>query len=390
MCDNSSVLDLLVFCPSSFGGIPDYAHYQAESIARLGVSVRMLCPLDYPHQAVAYQQERCLPENGNRPRSKIWRMASLVREMLSGYAILAKRIQESDCRSVLFASYGEYLAPIWARQFRKLQQKGVCFGAVVHDPVRDFVLGPKWWHQWSISEGYSFLDHGFVHEAIQLDTGSRGQSVLQTVIPHGPYSFPDPNRSREDVRKELGISAEANLFLCFGHLRDGKNLNLILKALPDISNAWLLVAGSEAGSGHHQSKDYRKMAEELGVASRCRWEIGFASPKQVANYFEAADFTLLTYEARFRSASGVLNVAARYRRPVVASCGEGNLASAVRNYHLGPWVKPDCSKEIARGMIELLNSQGAPEWDRYMEENSWGQNARLVVDTMKLKSSECL
>jgi len=304
--------------------------------------------------------------------------------MLKGYALLAKRTRELKCRRVLLASYGEYLAPLWAWRFRKLRRNGVRFGAVIHDPVRDFVLGPKRWHRWSVSEGYSFLDDGFLHEAINLDTGSRRYSIHQTVVPHGPYPFPDATRPRAEVRTELGIPQDAHLFLCFGHLRDGKNLNLILEALCKVPDAWVLVAGTEAGTGHVTSAKYLKQAEQLGVDSRCRWVIGFASPELVADFFEATDFALLTYEARFRSASGVLNVAARYRRPVVASCGESNLATTVQTYQLGPWVEPDCADEIARGMQELLDQSPAPQWDRYLAENSWERNAKLVIDAMEI------
>ncbi|MDF1712696.1 MAG: glycosyltransferase family 4 protein [Akkermansiaceae bacterium] len=378
--------NLLIYCPSSFGGIPDYAHHQAEALGRSGIFVRMLCPPDYPHKAIAYEQERCLPGGGERARSKVRRVVSLVREMLRGYSILAKRIKELGCRRVLLASYGEYLAPLWAWRLRKLKRKGVFFGAVVHDPVRDFVLGPKWWHRWSISEGYSFLADAFVHEAITLDTGTRKYPIRQTVIPHGPFPFPSAIRTKAEVRAELGIPMDASLFLCFGHLRNGKNLNLILEAMSEVAEAWVLVAGTEAGTGHINSAKYQKLAEQLGVDSRCRWVIGFASPELVADFFEATDFALLTYEARFRSASGVLNVAARYRCPVVASCGESNLATTVQTYELGPWVEPDRADEIARGMQELLNQGATPQWDRYLAENSWERNAELVIDAMKIEN----
>ncbi|MFC7338106.1 glycosyltransferase family 4 protein [Haloferula chungangensis] len=375
---------LLLFCPSSFGGIADYAHHQAEALGRRGIPVLMLCPPDYPHRAVAYRQERCLPAGGKRSKLLLFRLMTPVWLLLGAYIILVRQIRERGCKRVLLASYGEYLAPLWAWRMRRLRRLGVRFGAVVHDPVRDFVLGPNWWHRWSISEGYSFLDAVFLHHPIELDTGVRKFDLEQTVIPHGPYFFPEANRSRVETRAALKIPQQAKVFLSFGHLRDGKNLDLILEALSTLPQAYLLVVGTEAGTGHVRSEDYQKQAERLGVDDRCRWKVGFASPEEVADYFEAADFALLTYEARFRSASGVLNVAARYRRPVVASCGESNLSTAVKNYQLGPWVEPDRADEIARGMREILDQGAAPEWERYLEENSWEKNAELVSRALDL------
>lgn len=379
--------ELLLYCPSSFGGIPDYAHYQAEALGKMGVSVLMLCPSDYPHLPKSYRQERSLPSGRDRPKWKLQRMVRLVTELLMGYAILAKWTSELSCRRVLLASYGEYLAPLWAWRFRRLRKKGSFFAAVVHDPVRDFVLGPPWWHRCSISEGYSFLDHVFVHEEIELDTGKRHYEIPRTVIPHGPFPFPKAARKREEIRLELDIPETAKVFLSFGHLRDGKNLDLILEALGDVPDAWLVVVGSEAGTGHRRSSDYQKQARELGVDLRCRWVIGFAKPERVADYFEATDFALLTYNSQFRSASGVLNVAIRYRRPVVVSCGRGNLASMVQKYDLGPWVEPDSGSEIARGMKVVLAGEQSPRWEAYLSDNSWEENARLVAAAMSLESA---
>ncbi len=282
------------------------------------------------------------------------------------------------------ATYSEYLAPLWAWRFRRWRKKGVVFGAVAHDPVRDFVVGPVRWHRWSVSAGYSFLEKAFVHEPIALDTGNPPQPVETHVIPHGSYPFPEATQSREQVRAGLDIPPLVPLFLSFGHLRDGKNLKLIIEAMGRVPEAWLLVMGTEAGSGHITSTEYQSMARQAGVADRCRWVIGFASAEEAANHFMAADFALLTYQAGFRSASGVLNVAARYRRPVVASCGESNLASSVRRYGLGVLVPADDSGEIAGGMRAVLDRSPAPRWEDYDRENSWQRNAELVRHAMGL------
>lgn len=305
-------------------------------------------------------------------------MLQMIRNMLSGYRTLEHRILESGCKKVLFDSYAEYLAPLWAWRFRRLRRSGVRFAAIAHDPVRDFVVGPLWWHRWSISHGYSFLDLVFVHEAIELDTGLPQQKVKCITIPQGTYRFPSPTSSRAEARERLRIPHDAPLFLCFGHLRDGKNLNLIIEALTQIPSAWLLIAGTEAGTGHIKSAELRQMAEKLGVHERCRWNIGFVSPEDAADLFEASDYVMLTYSRQFRSASGVLNVAARYEKPVVASCGPGNLATAVKQYALGIYVEPDSVEEIVKGMKAILSQPPHSLWQQYKDENSWEQNAKLV------------
>lgn len=379
--------DIILFCPAAHGGIADYAHQQAEAIAAKGANVLMLCPTDYPHPAKQYQQKQCLPQSGHRSKFKAVRVSRLVRNILTSYKILTREVLSSGCPRVLFATYSEYLAPLWAWKLRRLKRRNVQFAAVAHDPVRDFVVGPLWWHRRSISEGYSFLDFAFVHEAIELDTGTPAQTVKTVVIPHGAYPFPDASEPQEVVRSRLQIPNDAQLFMSYGHLRDGKNLKLILQALIDVPNAWLLVAGTEAGSGHTKSADLIRLAQELGVHERCRWNIGFVSPEETANLFEAADFVLLTYSRQFRSASGVLNVATRFHKPVVASCGPGNLESMVKKYHLGVYVEPDRADEIARGMRDILNARTSAEWDRYNHDNSWERNAEIVLRTFGMQDA---
>lgn len=370
---------LLCFCPISKGGIADYAHQQAIALSREGWRVTLLCPPGFPHDSSDYVRDASLPDDLKASKGRLRRAFEWIGVILAGIAVLVERIREDNPGYVLMATYSEYAAPLWAWRLRKLRKSGVVFGAVVHDPVRDFVVGPPAWHRWSVSEGYSYLDHAFVHESIVLDTGSPGHAVPTHIIPHGPYPFPDAGESRAEVRRRLGIPEDAELFLSFGHLRDGKNLALILEAMSRVPDAWLLVAGTEAGTGNRTSAEYREMAETLGVGDRCRWVIGFATAVEAANFFTAADFALLTYQASFRSASGVLNVAVRYRKPVLASCGESNLATSVERYSLGLRVPADDMEEIAAGMRGLLHEAPAARWDDYERENSWQENARLVT-----------
>jgi glycosyltransferase involved in cell wall biosynthesis len=145
---------------------------------------------------------------------------------------------------------------------------------------------------------------------------------------------------------------------------------------------YLLVAGSGLSSRERTAADYRELATRLGVSERCRWDIRRIPEQEVGNLVEASDLVLLTYSASFRSASGVLNVAACFRRPCLASGGESNLRTVVQRYNLGYWVEPDSATEIAAGLRRWLRDKPVPRWDSYAEENSWSQNASLVVEGM--------
>jgi glycosyltransferase involved in cell wall biosynthesis len=172
------------------------------------------------------------------------------------------------------------------------------------------------------------------------------------------------------------------LMLAFGHIRDDKNLNLVLEAMVSRPEFYLLVAGLELGARQRCAADYQEMAAKLGVADRCRWIIRHIAEHEVGDFFQAADLVLLTYASRFRSASGVLNAAVNFRKPCLASSGKSNLRAVVEKYELGYWVAPDSAAQIADGLLRYLQQQPSARWEDYERENSWEQNAALVIKRM--------
>lgn len=379
---------LLVFCSEASGGLADYAHAQCEALAQQSLHVTLLAPADFIHHSSLYTLRADLA-----PTTPPTSWPVLLRRFYFPFRLLANSrasqrfIKRFNYQFVLWNSFTEYLAPLWAWRFRRLRRLGVCFAAVVHDPVRSFRVGPLWWHRLSIAEGYSFLSHAFVHAPIVLETFRYNPSLRTTQIPHGPFLFPVDATSGEEMRASLGISEDSPLLLAFGRLRTDKNLDLVLHAVAQHPTAHLLVAGPEATPGQLQSSDYRSIALRLGISQRCHWLIHFHSDADISAVFTAADAVVLAYSASFRSASGVLNVAANYKLPLLVSAGDGALLTAVRRYSLGVVVTPDESDALATGLEQLLENPAPTNWTAYLEENSWEINANRVIEAMGLGSS---
>jgi glycosyltransferase involved in cell wall biosynthesis len=382
----STPLSLVYFSPDALGGLSDYAHEQASAIRNLGIDVQFLTTSG----AVAAKPEVCycrqpvladLPNRSTCP-SRIARRLGAARSILRNIRSLANHCRQQKAKHVLFGAFSEYLAPVWAPWLNRLSRRGVIFGSVVHDPLRDFIVGPAWWHHWSTACGYSFVREAFVHEAIDLPTVRPMPRLRTTVIPHGPYSFARPTESREAVRRRLQIPPGMELLLAFGHIRDTKNLHLVLEAMVQCPEFYLFVAGSELRASQGVAAGCQAMAARLGVADRCRWEIRHIGADEVGNFFEAADLVLLTYAAVFRSASGVLNAAVHFRKPCLASSGKSNLKTVVESYSLGYWVNPDSAPEIVKGLRQWLHCKPVPNWAGYLAEHSWKRNAELVTGQM--------
>ena len=482
---------LLYVCEADSGGIMEYAIRQAAAIAREGVEVHFLCKPSFPVERLAdeikvweFNKSRGPSDQRGGLAGKILRVLGMISDLRSEAKqvdqLAEKLPKDSSTRDslpatrdhldpaevfVLFACYKEYFAPLWVWPLRRLARRGVVIGTIAHDPVRDFVVGPLWWHRWSVRLGYSFVRHVFVHDYTPVDFGgARPEGIEVHEIPHGPYEVAEPKIGRLEMRRRFGFlttddsdrhgwgttnhtnlhetkdsgpcldkpscasesdsliskladapvsesssrSASASaflpatshsplatpappdvVFLAFGQIRDGKNLDLFLRAMTRLpKNVKLLVAGKGDSGSSKPAEYYQKLAEDLGVAERCRWDIRRIPDEEVGDIFAACDVVLVTYSAKFRSASGVLNVAVSGRKPVLASSGSGPLKTVVGKYQLGVFVEPDDLEEILRGASKLVSSSATgkceyelhPDWERYERENSWEENARRVLE----------
>lgn len=374
-------MKLLYFASSSYGGLLNYAQDQANALAELGVEVTVLCSERFVKRP--NDSYTILPNLiDNRPtgaRNRVARTLTFVRTLLKNSAILRQTIVAGGYDRVLLVAYAEYLSPLWVGQFRKLAKNGVCFGAIIQEAVRDFQVGPTWWHNWSVGSAYSFLKYAFVHDDITLDTVTLVPGLETIVIPMAAHSFPDPTETSGETRVRLGIPEDAKVLLAFGHIRDNKNLDYAIRALEQIPGTHLLVAGARNSISQKPESYYVGLAESLGVADRCTWLIEYVSEQEVANLFNACDLVLLTYSRAFRSASGVLNVSARYQKPCIASAGQGSLQNVVKTYHLGVWAEPDDVNAVTDGIKEWIANPPEPKWKDYNHDNSWQRSAELVA-----------
>ncbi len=388
---SNGFVKLIYFAAVDEGGLSEYSIHQAAALAELGCDVIFL---GRKHLQKGLEEKSpgipfipLAPEpDGKAALSRTWKVLRWIRRCRSEARQLAQTVEEYQATCVVIASYAEYFAPFWAGILRRMRSRGVRIGSVVHDPVRDFQVGPRCWHQWSVSQAYSFVDVAFVHDQSVLDTGCPARKLNLRVIPHGLYQVPvpDPLPDRNLIRLELGIPADARVLLAFGHIRDGKNMDLIIKALPLFPDLHLLVVGREQSSSQKPVRHYQDLSVRSGVADRCHWLHRFVHNREVFQYFLAADFVSLMYSSAFRSASGVLNNAAQFGCRVLCSSGGGPLKRLVEKYNLGHWVKPDSFEATCFGVKQLLQETSAvPNWDGYRRVHSWKENATLIRDGLR-------
>jgi glycosyltransferase involved in cell wall biosynthesis len=133
---------------------------------------------------------------------------------------------------------------------------------------------------------------------------------------------------------------------------------------------------------------YRNLALELGVGDRVRFFDEFVPDEKLASYFAASDVVVLTYDKTFHSQSGVLNVAARARRRVLASAGESPLKDCVQKFKLGVFVEPDDLNALKIGMklatsAESQEVSDSPDWEGYEAFASWDKNVTRILEAVE-------
>jgi glycosyltransferase involved in cell wall biosynthesis len=323
-------------------------------------------------------------------------MLSLVKQLVWNQFILFRSVWRFRPNVVLLASYMEYLSPVWVwLQLLAVKMFGVTFAAVLHDPVRNFVVGPTWWHKLSVGMAYWPLSVVFTHEKPPQEA-SIPDSVKVCEVPHGLFFAGQPQRPPEQVRGDWGIPDGGVVFLSFGFIRDSKNLDLLIRALPANPDAFLVVMGRvQSESANRPVAFYQELAKSLGVDQRVKFLVGFVPDEKVVDYLQSADVLALTYSASFRSQSGVLNTAAHAGKPLLASAGPGPLRESVEKFGLGTFVTPDNAEALAGGMRRLISRvqaqragrplpEGAPrmDWAAYREYASWENNARAVAEAV--------
>jgi len=371
---------ILLFIPSVSGGVAEYACYQARALKNAGAKITALVAPSFSGKGNAgFKTINCLSNPVTACDPGVIKKIRMVWRMIRDRYVLAWQIFRRNPDLVLMDSYAEYMSPFWVWPHWLLARwRGVRYAANLHDPVRNFVLGPAWWHRWSVRLAYLPLDFVLVHDRLP-EPSPVPERIRVVQVPHGLYEISELAVDRAEVRRCWGVKEGQKVFLSFGYVRDSKNLDLAVRALVREKEAFLVVSGAVASTNDRPFSYYRKLAERIGVLGRCLFIEGYVAIEELGKYFTGADFVLLTYSSSFYSQSGVLNLAARARKPVLASASPSPFLESVKKFHLGVTVEPDSTDAVVAGMQQLLDSPLSPCWEAYEASASWTLNAEGVL-----------
>ena len=165
------------------------------------------------------------------------------------------------------------------------------------------------------------------------------------VVPHGSYVGVYPRGRRRDlVRSELGIPAEAFVFLCLGDIRGYKRVELLLEAFRGLAapDAVLVVAGTVVDEASGEAVRAAATADPRIVPLLGEVPVG-----RMAELFEASDAAVLPRGDG--GTSGALILSLSLGVPVVAARTE--VCSELLGGETAGWLfEPDDASSLRRSL----------------------------------------
>jgi glycosyltransferase involved in cell wall biosynthesis len=159
-------------------------------------------------------------------------------------------------------------------------------------------------------------------------------------IPHGTFDTP------ASIEPPSGRT-----LLFFGLIRRYKGLDVLVRALAEVPDARLVVAGDPLDP----IEPIRALAAELDVVDRIDWQLGYLHENEIERLMRDATLAVFPYRGG-ESASGALATALGHGRPAVVSDVLGEL---VEEHHAGAVVPRENPGALAAAIRELLDDPAA-------------------------------
>jgi glycosyltransferase involved in cell wall biosynthesis len=162
----------------------------------------------------------------------------------------------------------------------------------------------------------------------------------------------DETISKEEARKYFGLPQDKPVFLSFGFLHAGKDVEVIFRALKDIPDTFLLHGGDQMFRLHLPNS--ASVVEKYNMRDRTVIRDYYIPEEEKPYYFFAADAIILSYTRQFLSTTSLLWQACRFRIPVIAS-DNGQLKELMEEYKPGLVFRAQDSDSLREAILRFIN-----------------------------------
>jgi glycosyltransferase involved in cell wall biosynthesis len=232
----------------------------------------------------------------------------------------------------------------------------------------------------------SKLKNLFCLDAFAVKHLDKFNTHVRAIALPDPVEILNPSETQpKNLKKELGIEENRQVFLLFGALTARKGIYQLLDAIAALPSqlcqkmCLLLVGESNIQAQMKTKIDIICQSKPIQIIGRYE----FVPEQDVQAYFQMADVILAPYQ-RHVGMSGILLLAAAAQKPVLSS-NYGLMGEIVRRYELGLTVDSTEPKEIAKGLTRFLVEDSDKLCDRtkmqsFAEQNSAEEFARVIFE----------
>ncbi|MFC1992476.1 glycosyltransferase family 4 protein [Chloroflexota bacterium] len=134
---------------------------------------------------------------------------------------------------------------------------------------------------------------------------------------------------KAEARRYLGLPQEKAIFLNFGALHPGKDIEPVLSAIRDLPEVLLVHAGVVL-----PGINLKQLVKGYGVSSQLIIRDYYIPAEDEPYYFASADAIILSYKKDFMQTASMLQEAAKFGLPAIAA-DVGELGELVKSYGVG-------------------------------------------------------
>ena len=354
--------------PDGAGGMIHYAHQLAGALTDAGAEVTLHTARRYelrhlPHRFTVRAEMSLWPAIEPAARHRLGAAGRKLRRGWRGvrYAVvwhhLTKRLIAERPDVVLFSTIR---FPFQAVFLRRLRRRGLVLAQVCHEfEARERGLLSRAISRQLALTVYRSFSRVFLHGEENRKAFLEAYPVdleVTRVIPHGNQSlFLRIADAGGELRSRYGIDDQEPVALFFGGLRPSKGiLDLVdaFAAMPPGTPGRLLIVGHPSGV---DPAVVVERAVKAGIADRVVVDGRYLPLEEVGPLVRSCTFMVLPYWSA--TASGVLQVAFTFARPVVATA-VGALTEDVDHGMTGLLVQAGDDEGLARAMASLLTDPG--------------------------------
>ena len=157
---------------------------------------------------------------------------------------------------------------------------------------------------------------------------------------HPLYNHFGEKIDKQIARDKYGISSQKKVLLFFGLIRDYKGLDVLLNALKELDDSYLLIIAGECYGGFEK---YQSIIDANNLEKKIKHLDSFVSDDEVKYLFSVADICVLPY--RNGTQSGVTATAIHFDLPIV-STNVGGLSEYVNDGITGFLVEPENHQKL--------------------------------------------